>query len=108
MDRIIGIIEATSLAAFSAVLTLTEVMVQPLQTGNEQLAEEYRDILDDSCAFTLLPITVPIAESAADLRARYNLRAPPAPDHPQPGRLRHEAAFVAGRQVGRGRQRAAF
>ena len=78
MDRIIGLIETTPLTAFSEVLTLTEVMVQPIQSGNQQLAKEYRDILVDSGAYTLLPITAPIAETAADLRARYNLRTPDA------------------------------
>ena len=78
MDQIIGLIETTPLAAFSAELALTEVMVQPLQTGNQQHAQEYRDILVTSGAYTLVSITAPFAESAADLRARYNPRTPDA------------------------------
>ena len=78
MDRIINLIEASSLEAFSAVLTLTEVLVQPLKTDDEQLVQEYRDILVNSGAYTLVSITATIADSAADLRARYNLRTPDA------------------------------
>ena len=78
MDRVFGLIAASPLVAFSAVHILTEVMVKPLQTGNQALAGEYRDILVNSDAYTLVSITAPIAESAADLRARYNLRTPDA------------------------------
>ena len=78
MDRIFAFIAASRVATFSAVHILTEVMVKPLQSGNEELAEEYRDILVNNDAFSLVPITLPIAESAAELRARYNLRTPDA------------------------------
>ena len=78
MDRIFDLIATTPVVTFSAVHILTEVMVKPMQTGNLRLAQEYRDILVNSDAYTLVSITVPIAESAADLRARYNLRTPDA------------------------------
>ena len=78
MDRIFDLIVRTSVVTFSAVHILTEVMVKPLQTGNHELAQEYRDILVNSDAYTLVTVTMPIAESAADLRARYNLRTPDA------------------------------
>ena len=78
MDRIIDLIETTPLTAFSSVLTLTEVLVHPLRTGNKQLAREYRDILVISSTYALVAITTPIADTAADLRARYNLRTPDA------------------------------
>ena len=77
-NRIFDLIARTPVVTFSAVHILTEVMVKPLQTGNDELAQEYRDILVHSDAHTLVSITVPIAESAADLRARYNLRTPDA------------------------------
>jgi predicted nucleic acid-binding protein len=60
------------------VITLTEVLTQPFKLGNTRLEQEYRDILLYSREFRLLPITSRIAESAADLRARYNLRTPDA------------------------------
>lgn len=78
MDRIFDLFTASPLVAFSAVHILTEIMVKPLRTGNQALAAEYRDILVNSAVYTLVSITVPIADAAADLRARYNLRTPDA------------------------------
>ena len=62
MDRIFDLIATRWVATFSAVHILTEVMVKPLQEGNHGLAEEYSDILVNSDAYTLVPITLPIAE----------------------------------------------
>ena len=78
MDRIIDLTETTPLTAYSSVLTLTEVLVRPLSTGNERLAQEYLDILVISGTYNLIAITASIARIAADLRARYNLRTPDA------------------------------
>ena len=78
MDRVFALIATSQIATFSAVHILTEIMVKPLQEGNQELAEEYRDILVNNDAYTLIPVTLPIAGSAADLRARYNLRIPDA------------------------------
>jgi len=46
--------------------------------GNTKTEQEYRNILLHSGGFELLPVTTLIAESAAELRARYNLRTPDA------------------------------
>ena len=78
MDAIIAAIEERPIEAVSSVITLTEVLTQPVKLGNTRLEQEYRDILLYSREFRLLPITSRIAESAADLRARYNLRTPDA------------------------------
>ena len=78
MDAIIEAIEARSIEAVSSVITLTEVLTRPLRLGNPRLEREYRDILLHSGEFRLLTITARIAESAAALRARYNLRTPDA------------------------------
>jgi predicted nucleic acid-binding protein len=42
------------------------------------LAEEYRNILLQSPALTAVPLDEGIAEGAAELRARHNLRTPDA------------------------------
>lgn len=76
MDAIIATIEDRTIEAFSSVITLTEVLTHPVKLGNTRLEQEYRDILLHSGEFRLLPITSRIAESAATLRARYNLRTP--------------------------------
>ena len=64
--------------ASSSVITLTEVLVQPLRQKNKLLADEYRALLYNAANFKLLPINSPIAETAAELRAQYNLRTPDA------------------------------
>lgn len=78
MNAIIEAIEDNPIEAISSVITLTEVLTHPLRLGQARLVQEYRDILLNSKEFRLLPITPRIAESAADLRARYNLRTPDA------------------------------
>lgn len=62
----------------TSVLALTEGLVYPLRSGNSQLVQRYRDLLLNSDDFQVLPINAAIAEIAADLRARYNLRTPDA------------------------------
>lgn len=64
--------------ACSSVITLTEVLVQPLRQKNQILANEYRDLLYNGINFKLLPLNSLIAEHAAELRAKYNLRTPDA------------------------------
>ncbi len=64
--------------ARSSVITLTEVLVQPLRQNNQTLANEYRNLLYNGINFKLLPLNSSIAETAARFRARYNLRTPDA------------------------------
>ncbi len=78
MDAIIAAIENRPIEAVSSVITLAEVLTHPFKLGDARLEQEYRDILLNSEEFRLLPVTSRIAESAADLRARYNLRTPDA------------------------------
>jgi predicted nucleic acid-binding protein len=62
----------------TSTLTLTEVLVHPLRSGNVELAGQYRDILLDQENLITVPISLEIAEVAAQLRARQNLRTPDA------------------------------
>ncbi|MCY4020848.1 MAG: PIN domain-containing protein [Chloroflexi bacterium] len=81
MFRIVELIEAQPLQAFTSVMTLTEIMVQPLKVGNTDLAQEYHDILVSSDQFSLLSVlsvTEEIAITAGAIRARYSLRTPDA------------------------------
>ncbi len=78
MRAVIRRIDAGELKAVSSVVTLAEVLTQPLRLGNLLLAQKYRDVLYRSRNFRLVPIDATIAELAADLRARYNLRTPDA------------------------------
>ena len=78
MDRIVDAIETTPLQALTSVITLTEVMVQPLRLGNTDLAQEYHDILVMRDDYILVEISTDIAISAAAIRARHSLRTPDA------------------------------
>jgi predicted nucleic acid-binding protein len=71
-------IEQDELEGITSVITLLEVLVQPIRLNRIDLASRYRQLLLESERFSVLPITVEIAELAADLRARYNLRTPDA------------------------------
>lgn len=62
----------------TSMVTLLEVLVQPLRHGNTQLAQRYRDILLNARGLATIPLSQDIAEEAARLRARHNLRTPDA------------------------------
>ncbi|MBN3873142.1 PIN domain-containing protein [Nostoc sp. JL33] len=65
-------------SVITSVLTITEVLVYPLQQGNTALAQQYREILFNSQGLTAIEVFSDIAENAAQLRADYNLRTPDA------------------------------
>ena len=59
-------------------ITLVEVLVQPIQRGRLDLAEQYRDVLTNTKGIQLVPVSERIAEHAATLRAQHRLRTPDA------------------------------
>lgn len=66
------------LEGVTSVITLTEVLIHPLRRGDAALQQQYSNLLINAADFQTLPIDVATATSAADLRARYNLRTPDA------------------------------
>jgi predicted nucleic acid-binding protein len=64
--------------AYSSIITITEVLVQPFRQKNKSLADEYRNLLYNAANFKLSQINSSITETAARLRAKYNLRTPDA------------------------------
>ncbi|NPV08078.1 MAG: PIN domain-containing protein [Anaerolineae bacterium] len=66
------------LDAVTSVVSLIEVLVQPLRHGDQRLASEYRDILLHADGLTTLPVTSSTAEMAARLRAEWGIRTPDA------------------------------
>jgi len=74
MDAIFDRIRDGRLTGVASTMTLLEVLVQPLRLGATDMADRYRDLLTDSRQFETLPLTEAVAETAADLRARYGLR----------------------------------
>ncbi len=78
MREVFNRITNNDFRACSSVITLTEVLVQPLRKKNQKLSDNYRDLLFNGANFRLFPLTAAIAERAAELRAAYNLRTPDA------------------------------
>lgn len=81
LELVRAFFQAMSQGEFQVVtstLTLTEVLVHPLRSGNVELAEQYRDIVLDQENLITVPVSVEIAEVAAQLRATQNLRTPDA------------------------------
>jgi len=64
--------------AVTSTITLLEVLVHPLRTGQTSLCSRYRDILTRARNLSLVDVSVPIAERAAELRASTGLRTPDA------------------------------
>ena len=71
-------VAAGQLIGITSVLTLAEVLVQPIRLGAESLQQAYTDRLLHSANFVTRPIDATVARRAADLRARHNLRVPDA------------------------------
>lgn len=66
-------------AGFSFVastITLLEVLVKPIREGKIAIADQYRHILTNAPGIEILDMNTAIAETAARLRAIYNLKTP--------------------------------
>ncbi len=59
------------LNAYTSVITLTEVLVKPFETGNDNLALNFSTFLRYSSSIRLLEVTASIAETAGRLRGKY-------------------------------------
>ncbi len=70
-------VERGEVTAVTSTVTLLEVLVHPFRNNNDTLAAEYRDILLHSKVITS-EVSAPIAETAAQLRSRHNIRTPDA------------------------------
>lgn len=62
----------------TSVVSLGEVLVQPLRDSNMTLRHQYRELLFDRPGLRTVTIGPAAAERAADLRARYGFRLPDA------------------------------
>ncbi len=81
LDRVRAIFAEVAqgkMSGISSIVTLTEVLTQPLKNNNMTLEQAYRRILLRSRHVKLLAIDAPTAERAARLRATYTLRTPDA------------------------------
>ena len=71
-------IDSGNIEAITSTITLLEVLVHPLRTGNETLAQRYREILLFSANLMTFEISHEISEMASRLRAKYSIRTPDA------------------------------
>ncbi len=78
MREIIYRVDIGSIMGYTSVITLTEILTKPKQLGQTTIENEYLNLLQYSRNFRIIPIDISIADRAADLRARYNLRTPDA------------------------------
>ncbi|MEO8608692.1 MAG: type II toxin-antitoxin system VapC family toxin [Chloroflexota bacterium] len=78
MDDIFDIVNRDAIEVVTSVITLTETLTKPLKTGDKIVVQAYRTLLQQTRYITPVSINMAIAESAADLRSRYNLRTPDA------------------------------
>ena len=62
----------------TSTVTLLEVLVQPLKRNEIDLVARYREILLNADGLVTVGLLPDIAEKAADLRARYDVRTPDA------------------------------
>lgn len=78
VSNIFNRVAVGELEGWTSVVSLSEVLVQPLVSGRNDLRQAYRELLLNSANFHTLPINAAIAESAARMRASYGLRLPDA------------------------------
>lgn len=71
-------VEAGELSIVTSVVTLLEVMVQPIRYGDEALANEYQEILLNGANVQTVSVTPTVAQVAAELRAESRLKTPDA------------------------------
>jgi predicted nucleic acid-binding protein len=80
-----------SLRAVTSLVTLLEVTVLPIRQKRQDLVDIYSKVILNAPNLSALPLSVPITQKAAELRATYNLRTPDA--------IQIATAIVAGAQA---------
>ena len=81
IDRIRAIfrlVDVGALSVVTSVITLTEVLVMPIEQANQTYQQTYREMLLNAESIALQSVSITIAEQAAYLRAAYRLRTPDA------------------------------
>lgn len=78
VEAIFREVDLGNLEAITSTITLTEVLTMPIAKQLAHYVRDYRDMLLNTNNITTLDISALIAESAAQLRAKYRLRTPDA------------------------------
>jgi predicted nucleic acid-binding protein len=75
---IFNYVSTGSVRVITSVITLTESLMKPIKVGDVKLIADYKTLFTNTSQITLIPIDSLLAEQAANLRAKYNLRTPDA------------------------------
>ncbi|HVU10115.1 MAG TPA: PIN domain-containing protein [Phototrophicaceae bacterium] len=78
MKLVFQIVETGTIEIKTSVVTLTETLMKPIRANDQTVADSYRELLTDTDYIRLISVTPEIAQRAAYVRARYNLRTPDA------------------------------
>jgi predicted nucleic acid-binding protein len=78
VSNVFNRVAAGLLEGWTSVISLGEVLVQPIVSGRTDLQHTYRELLLKSSNFHTGSINAAIAENAAHMRAAYGLRLPDA------------------------------
>lgn len=71
-------IEDGFVAAVASSVSLTEILVKPIREGNLTLEKQYKLLFSHFPNLTILPIDNVVAEQAAFLQGKYNIKTPDA------------------------------
>lgn len=77
-EQFVGLFEAAAAGEITIALstvTLAEVLTGPFKVGQTTLAKRYEKALSH---YNVIPVSIPIAALAAQLRAQYRLKLPDA------------------------------
>jgi predicted nucleic acid-binding protein len=70
-------VDRGEISVVTSIITLLEVLVQPIRRGDQYLVRRYRKMLFHTSGLTTILLSSAIAEEAAKLRAEYNsIRTP--------------------------------
>lgn len=71
-------IDNFNIIATTSTITVIEVLVQPIKEGNKNLENKYLEILKHNANLEIIPIDINIAEKAAEIRSKYDIKTPDA------------------------------
>ena len=71
-------LDAGQFSAITTTITLVETLVHPLRNNHHELAKRYRELLLRSAHLTMYEVSPDIAQKAAEIRAKYQIRTPDA------------------------------
>lgn len=70
--EVVTAFQSGNLNGFSSVITLTEVLPKPIESGDEKLARKFAEFLKHGKNLAMIEISAKIAESAGKMRGRYS------------------------------------